>query len=430
MIAAMRSQGGPKALCIRGLRWWIALLLLAATLVSYIDRLTLSVLAPVICSDLHLTNFEYAGVSTWFLLAYSVGQTIFGILQDKFGTKRGLSIAMVIWSLAEIAHATVRGLSSLCTLRFFLGVGEGGHWPAAIKGIAEWFPPEERAFGIGIINTGATLGSALAPPLVVWLQLCFGWRTTFIVTGLLGFLWLAAWMLCYQVPSNHRRLCADELSLIQDNASDPNGSTQATGWLVLLRDRRVLGIVLARFLGDPVWWLFLVWLPLYLYRARGLSLKTIGVSAWIPFLLADAGALSGGWFSGWLVQRGWKPVRARGAAIAIATLLAPFAALVGEVRSEAATIALISLALFAFQFWINNVQTLVSDFFPTGVVASVSGLAGTGAGIGAMIFTLSTGWIVDSFGYSPVLIFSGFLIPAATTALILFCGKPSATSLF
>ncbi len=420
MVPTMR-QWEPGSFRIPGLRWWIAVLLLAATLISYIDRLTLSVLAPVICSDLRLSNLQYASVSAWFLLAYSFGQTIFGALQDNFGTKRGLSIAMVIWSLAEMVQAAARALGTLCMLRFLLGLGEGGHWPAAIKGVAEWFPREERAFGIGIINTGATLGSALAPPLIVWLQFTFGWRATFVVTGFLGFVWFAVWTLCYQVPARHRWLIPEELIWITNEASDPAARTPPAGWLSLLRDRRVCGIVLARFLGDPVWWFFLVWLPLYLFRARGLSLKTIGLSAWIPFLFADAGALSGGWFSGWLIRHGWRPVRARGAAIAIATVLAPVGILIGSVRSASAAIALISLALFAFQVWVNNVQTLASDYFPNESVASVSGLAGTGAGIGAMIFTFSSGWIVDRFGYSPVLIVSGLLIPAATAVLLWFC---------
>ena len=182
------------------------------------------------------------------------------------------------------------------------------------------------------------------------------------------------------------------------------------------------GIVLSRFLGDPVWWLYLVWLPLYLSRARGLSLKAIGLSAWIPFLCADAGALLGGWFSGWLIRRSWKPSRARGAAILFATVLAPIGMLVSRAKSEAGAIALISVVLFAFQFWVNNVQTLTSDLFPNRLIASISGLAGTGAGLGAMIFTFSTGWIVDHFGYTPVLILSGLLIPAATASLIGLAG--------
>jgi ACS family hexuronate transporter-like MFS transporter len=424
LVGFMR-QREPLGFRIIGLRWWIAVLLLVATLISYIDRLTLSVLAPVICDTLRLTNLQYASVSVWFLLAYSLGQTLFGALQDVLGTKRGLSIAMAIWSLAEAAQAAVSGLNGLRTLRFFLGLGEGGHWPAAIKGIAEWFPREERALGIGIINTGATLGSALAPPLIVWMQMSFGWRFTFVATGILGFVWLGVWALCYQIPTQHRWLSDGELKWIESNSAGLAGTTRLAGWLSLLRDRRVLGIVLARFLGDPVWWFFLVWLPLYLYRARGMSLKSIGLSAWVPFLLADAGALSGGWFSGWLIRRGSKPAHARGIAIALATLLAPCGILIGAVRSELAAIALISIVLFAFQFWVNNVQTLPSDFFPSEAVASVSGLAGTGAGIGAMIFTFSTGWIVDRFGYSAVLVCSGFLVPAASAALVFFCKTPA-----
>ncbi len=185
----------------------------------------------------------------------------------------------------------------------------------------------------------------------------------------------------------------------------------------MLKNRQVQGIVLARFLGDPVWWLYLVWLPLYLSRARGLSLKAIGMTAWIPFLCADAGALAGGWFSGWLIGRGWKPGRARGTAILLAAALTPVGILIAGARSEAGAVALISVVLFGFQFWVNNVQTLTSDFFPNELVASISGLAGTGAGVGAMIFIFSTGWIVDHFGYTPVLIASGLLIPAATAAL-------------
>ncbi len=414
----LRGSGPrPRTLRVIGLRWWIAVLLFVATLVSYIDRLTLSILAPTICADLHLSNLQYASISVWFLAAYSLGQTVFGRMQDRIGTKRGLSIAMVIWSIAETAHALTRGLFSLSFFRFFLGLGEGGHWPAAIKGVAEWFPKQERALGIGIVNTGATLGSALAPPLIVWLQLSFGWRTTFVATGLLGFVWLLFWAMCYQSPAKHRWLRPAELALIQEG-TDTTGTIPAASWSSLLRNRQVQGIVLSRFLGDPVWWLYLVWLPLYLSRARGLSLKAIGVSAWIPFLCADAGALMGGWFSGWLIRRSWKPSRARGAAILLATVLAPIGMLVSGAKSEAGAIALISVVLFAFQFWVNNVQTLTSDLFPNHLIASISGLAGTGAGLGAMIFTFSTGWIVDHFGYTPVLILSGLLIPAATVSLI------------
>lgn len=416
-MSVLKSKPFRCELQVTGLRWWIAGLLFLATLISYIDRLTLSILAPTICSELHLSNFQYASISVWFLLAYSIGQTIFGKLQDRIGTKTGLSIAMAVWSVAEIAQAMARGLFGLSVLRLVLGLGEGGHWPAAIKSVAEWFPARERALGMGIVNTGATLGSALAAPLIIWLQLSFGWRTTFIATGLLGFVWLALWKVCYHSPEQHPWLCSAELDLIQKDVTKPENAMVSPSWRNLLRNRQVQGIVLSRFLGDSVWWLYLIWLPLYLYSVRGLSLKAIGFSAWIPYVFADAGALLGGWFSGWLIHRGWKPSRARGVAILLATVLAPAGMLVGGTKSATGAIILIGVVLFAFQFWVNNVQTLTSDLFPNYLVASISGLAGTGAGLGAMIFMLSTGWLVDHFGYTLVLIISGLLIPGATAAL-------------
>jgi ACS family hexuronate transporter-like MFS transporter len=402
---------------VTGLRWWISALLFLATLISYIDRLTLSVLAPLICRDLGLSNLEYAGIGTWFLLTYSFGQTFFGKLQDRIGTRRGLGLAMCIWSIAEIAHAAARQLTSLSFVRALLGLGEGGHWPAAIKSVAEWFPAEERAFAMGIVNTGATLGSALAPPLIVWLQLRFGWQMTFVATGILGFVWLALWLLVYRLPNEHKWITPGERSHILSGQTRPETETAKITWKQLLRMREVQGIVIARFFGDPVWWLYLIWLPLYLHNARGFSLKSIGLSAWIPYVAADAGALLGGWTSGYLVRRGWTARRARGAAIAFATLLAPMGMLVGRVSSPVSAMALISIVLFAFQFWVNNVQTLPSDLFSPNLVASISGLAGTGAGVGAMIFTFSTGWVVDHLGYAPILIASGLLVPLGTIRL-------------
>jgi ACS family hexuronate transporter-like MFS transporter len=410
---------------IGGLRWWITGLLFLATLISYFDRLTLSVLAPLICHDLGLSNLQYAGIGTWFLFTYSLGQTIFGKVQDRIGTKRGLGIAMCIWSLAETAHALARGLISLSFVRVLLGFGEGGHWPAAIKSVAEWFPAEERAFAMGIVNTGATLGSAIAPPLIVWLQLQFGWQITFISTGVLGLVWLAIWIWFYRPPAEHPWITPPEISHILAGQSPTLEKPAAISWMQLLRRRDVQGIVIARFLGDPIWWLYLIWLPLYLHDARGFSLKDIGLFAWIPYISADAGALLGGWTSGQLVGRGWSSHRARRAAILFAAAVAPAGLFVGRVHSSHGAIALIGIVLFAFQFWVNNVQTLPSDLFSTQLVASISGLAGTGAGIGAMIFTLSTGWVVDHFGYPPILIASGLLLPLATAFLYILLPRPS-----
>ncbi len=403
---------------VHGLRWWIVSLVFLATLINYIDRLTISILAPVICSDLHLSNVDYASINTWFLLSYSVGQTFFGKIHDRFGTRRGYAVAMTVWSLAEAAHSRARSLFSLSALRLALGAGESGQWPAATKTAAEWFPVQERALGMGIINTGAALGPVAAAPLVVWLQIRYGWQITFLVTGSFGFIWLALWLLFYRRPEHHSMITAQERDHILAGQKESERAV-APRWRELLQYREVWGIVLARFLGDPVWWLYLIWLPLYLHTARGFTLKDIGFFAWIPYLGAAGGSLLGGWSSGFLVSRGWKIYRARGAAILFATLLAPSGLFIAGAKSPVVAMGFISIALFSFQFWVNNVQTLPSDMFPTGSVGSIAGMAGTAAGIGAMIFTMATGWMVDHFSYQPVLLASSLLLPAATLTLYL-----------
>jgi MFS transporter, ACS family, hexuronate transporter len=413
-----------------GLRWWIATLVFLATVIGYIDRQTLSVLAPVICADLHLSNLQYAGIGTWFLIAYSGSMVLFGMFQDRVGTRIGFGAAMIVWSLAELGHAFARGLASLSLFRFLLGIGEGGHWPAATKTIAEWLPARERALGMGIANCGAGLGSAIAPPLIVWLELRYGWKTTFVATAALGFIWLALWFTTYEIPHRHRWLASKERDLIDSGRIAPGARPVRAGhvasnvplvrWSAILRDPGAIGIVIARFFGDPVWWLYLIWFPLYLSHARGFSLKEIALFAWMPYVAADLGALSGGLTSGYLLRRGYPALRARGAAIAFSAALTLAGLLVAGVRTPAAAIFLISVVLFAFQFWVGNVQTLQSDLFPSEWVASVAGLSGTSAGLGAILFTLSTGWVVDHFSYRPILFVSGLLVPLGTIVLFIF----------
>src|SRR3989440_659034 len=382
---------------LRGLRWWIVGLIFLATLINYIDRLTISVLAPVITHDLGLTNTEFGGILTWFLLAYTISQGLSGKLYDRIGTKRGFVCSIVLWSIAAIAHAFARGLASLSAFRFVLGFGEAGNWPGAAKTVAEWFPIRERAFGMAIFNSGAAIGSVVAPPLIVWLSLTYGWRTTFIVTGSLGFVWLVLWLVFYERPDHHKWLSGAERELIREG-QQPNDESLAReqnaqlGWSELLRYRQVWAIVLSRFLTDPVWWLYISWLPKYLADARGFSLVKIGLFAWVPYVAADAGSLSGGWLSGYLIARGWSVDRSRKLVIAIAACLMPAGILAAFAHDAMVALVFIGVVLFGFQVWINNVQTLPSDFFPDKAVASVAGLGGTGAGIGSMIFIFSTGW--------------------------------------
>lgn len=419
---------------LRGLRWWIVGLIFLATLINYIDRLTISVLAPVITHDLGLTNTEFGGILTWFLLAYTISQGVSGKLYDRVGTKRGFVCSIVLWSIAAIAHAFARGLATLSAFRFVLGFGEAGNWPGAAKTVAEWFPIRERAFGMAIFNSGAAIGSVVAPPLIVWLSLTYGWRTTFIVTGLLGFGWLVLWLVFYETPDRHRWLTATERELIREGQPDKDETlvTERNAplkWRELLGYRQVWAIVLSRFLTDPVWWLYISWLPKYLADARGFSLVKIGLFAWVPYVAADAGSLSGGWLSGYLIARGWSVDRSRKLVIAIAACLMPAGILAAFAHDAMVALVLIGVVLFGFQVWINNVQTLPSDFFPDKAVASVAGLGGTGAGIGSMIFVFGTGWVVDHFSYVPVLVVAGLLAPIGTMVLFALCGRIERVSL-
>ncbi len=407
---------------VRGLRWWIVGLVFLATLINFIDRLTISVLAPVITTRLGLNNLQFASITTWFLVAYTASQGLSGKLYDRIGTRRGFTLSILVWSIAASAHAFARGLASLSFFRFVLGLGEAGNWPGAAKVIAEWFPARERGFAMGIFNSGVCIGSIVAPPLIVWLQLQFGWRTVFLVTGGLGFIWLALWLKFYETPQRHRAITAEEYELIQQDRR-PATEGLVIRWRKLLDYRQVWAIVLARFLTDPVWWLYLTWLPLYLYNVRGFSLKQIGLFAWLPYVAADAGSLLGGWISGYLIGRGWSANRARKTVIATAALLM-LAGIPAALAGNAMTaLVFISIVTFGFQSWINNVQTIPSDLVPAEAVASVAGLGGVGAGIGAILFTLCTGWVVDHFSYTPILIVAGILPVLGTTILFALGGS-------
>jgi ACS family hexuronate transporter-like MFS transporter len=407
---------------VRGLRWWIVGLVFLATLINFIDRLTISVLAPVITSQLGLNNLQFASITTWFLLAYTVSQGLSGKLYDRIGTRLGFTLSIFVWSIAASAHAFARGLASLSFFRFVLGLGEAGNWPGAAKVIAEWFPPRERGFAMGIFNSGVCVGFIVAPPFIVWLQLQFGWQTVFLITGGLGFVWLVLWLLFYETPDRHRAITKEEYALIQQDQTEV-ASGPTIRWRELLRYRQVWALVLSRFLTDPVWWLYLTWLPLYLYNVHGFSLKQIGLFAWLPYVAADAGSLLGGWSSGYLIGRGWSANRARKAVIVTGALLMLAGIPAALAESALAALACISVVTFGFQSWINNVQTLPSDLFPKQAVASVAGLGGMGAGIGAILFTLSTGWVVDHFSYTPILVAAGVL-PVLGTAILFALGGP------
>jgi MFS transporter, ACS family, hexuronate transporter len=403
---------------ISSLRWWIVGLIFLATLINFLNRLTVAVLGPVITVQLGLSSSQFAALTTSFLIAYTVSQGISGKLYDKVGTRLGFVTSIVVWSLSSMAHAFTKGLISLCSLRFLLGLGEGGTWPGAAKAIAEWFPARERALAMGICNSGTAIGTVIATPVILWIELRFGWRITFLAIGALGFVWLILWLYLYSSPESNPRITEKELVLLQ-SPSKAEIMPQNLSWFELLRHREAWAVVIARFFGDPVWWLYITWLPLYLYKARHFSLQEIGMFAWVPFVAADAGSLLGGWLSGHLIRCGWSVNRARKSVILGGMVLMCCGIPAALAHNAMVALALMAIVLFGYQAWISNVQTLPSDYFPSEAVGSVMGMGGVGAGVGAMLLTQVTGLTVDHYSYVPILITAGLLPIIATIALFL-----------
>jgi ACS family hexuronate transporter-like MFS transporter len=406
---------------VRGLRWWIIGLVFLATLINFIDRLTISILAPVITTDLGLSNTEFGSLTVWFLAAYTASQGLSGRLFDRVGTRRGFTISVLVWSAAAAAHALARSLRGLSVLRFVLGLGEAGNWPGAAKVIAQWFPARERALAMGIFNSGVAIGNIVAPPLIVFLQIRYGWQAAFLVTGGLGFAWLTLWLMFYDSPDRHPSITPEERALI--GVASSGATARAVPWRELLTFRQTWALVAARFVTDPVWWLYITWLPKYLADVRGFSLREIGMFAWLPYVTADAGSLGGGWLSGQLIARGWSVDRARKTVIVIGALFMLGGIPAALADSAGWALAWIACVTFGFQTWINNVQTLPSDIFESRAVASVAGLGGVGAGLGAMLFTYTTGVVVDRVhSYTPMLVIAGILPIIGTVVLFAIGG--------
>lgn len=402
---------------IKGLRWYIAVLLMLATTVNYLDRQTLSVAAPQIRQHLHLTNEQYGLVTSAFLIAYGVMHPVAGRLIDWIGTRTGFALAVVWWSLANIAHAFAIGFRSLAAMRLLLGIGEAGNFPAAIKSISEWFPAKERTVATGIMNLGAGAGAVIAPPLVGWLVWAYGWQAAFVVTGLTGFVWLGAWLWLYDHPDRHPRLSAEERERIRAGQT-ASAETGRGVWKEVLVRHELWAIMAARFVSDPGWFFYLFWLPNYLKDARGFDLKSIAMFAWVPYLGADFGSLIGGFVSAWLVRRGFSVLGARKIAMCLFALMMPVA--VPAVRAEHwwSALAFITIATTAHQAWAASLLTLPADLFPKRSVASAYGFCGMCGMIGASFFSPFAGWIIDNFGYVPVFTVVGFLHPAAALVIV------------
>jgi len=406
------------------LRWYIAALLFTATVINYVDRQVLSILAPVLTTELHLSPVQYANILWGFQSAYAVMYLVSGILVDRWGTRRAMTAFMTWWSISNMLHAFARSAFGLGAFRVLLGIGEPGNFMAASKAASEWYPPKERAFMNGVANSGAAMGAIIAAPLIVGLYRSFGWRSAFVITGAAGLLWLVAWLWLYRLPAVHPLITPEELLLIREPRSPQPAPAKRMRWADLLRYPQTWGLFWSRFLSDPVWWFYLFWLPKYLVEQRGFSMAQIGLLAWLPYLTADLGSVSGGLLSGFLVKRGWMPLQARVAGMWPFAMLMPLSVIIPYTPSAGTALTVISIVTFAHMAWKTNQNTVTNDIYPVEVVGSVSGLAAFGNGLGGALFTWMTGHIVQDFSYNAVFIIMGFLHPAAFLVFQLLVKKP------
>ncbi len=398
-------------------RWWIVWALFGSTVLNYFNRQTLSVLAPMISKDLHLSHSELSQIFAAFQVSYALTWLLGGMFLDIVGTRLGLSIAVVWWSLVSMATSFANSVSTFQILRFLLGIGEGFNWPGASKAVAECFPPQERSMAVAIFDSGSSVGGAVAALSIPWIALQFGWRTAFAFSGILGFGWLIWWLLVYPAPARG-----------QLSASGVSKAQAFRQWLPMLRKRETWAIVIGRSLTDPVWWFYVFWLPQYLSDTRGFSLQKIALFAWIPFVAADAGNFAGGYISGALIKRGMSVMRAR-KAICVVTCIPMLAGIPAAlVESPFWALTLICIALFGYAAWSTMGLTLPSDLFPPEVVGSVTGLSGLGAGAVSTVFTLLIGALVDRFSYVPAFVVAGTMPLLATAAILLLIRREVQTN--
>jgi MFS transporter, ACS family, hexuronate transporter len=385
------------------LQWRIAILVSAAIAISYLDRQTLPVAVKAISQDIPLTNTQFSALQSAFLFSYALMYAGGGKLVDLLGTYRGFIAIMLFWSLACASHALATSFALLVTSRLLLGVGEGGGFPAATRAVAEWFPTEERATAMGIINAGTAVGAVIAPPLIAAVLLYTNWRWIFVVTGGIGLLWVAWWKLSYAPPAD---ISTQEVNAATNLTARP---AESMPWTRLFQVRETWGLVIAKFLSDAAWFFYLFWLPKYLYDARGFDIKAVGTSAWMPSAAAGIGCLLGGGFSSYLVRRHLSLGMARKVALGLSAAVMPFAILVPHVPVSWA-LGLFCLAYFGQQSWSTLVMVLPADLFPQGVVGSVAGLVGFGGAMGGIVFGEIAGYLLDhGFGYSRVFALAGSL---------------------
>lgn len=410
---------------LKGLRWWIIGLVCLATIINYIDRSALAIMWPDISKDLGMDKNDYALILNIFLVAYAIGQSVSGKMFDKIGTRAGFVVSITLWGLATALHAFAKGVLSFSFFRVLLGLGEAGNWPGAVKSNAEWFPAKERALAQGIFNSGAAMGSIVAPPLIAVVWVAIGWKYTFVLLGLLGILWVIPWLIINKsVPAKHKWITEKEreyiLSGIKQKEEDP--SKPGLSMKQILSHREAWAVLASRFFVEPIWWLFVGWMPIYLADVYGFDVKEIGFFAWVPYVGAALGSLSGGYFSGRLMVNGATVDQARkrtilvGCAIMFVGLIATI--LAGDTALK--FVAIVAVVLYGFQFVISNIQTIPSDLFSGKSVGSLAGLGGTVGIFSVIIMNFLVPVITESYSYTPIFIMIAVFVPLGYLSINFF----------
>jgi ACS family hexuronate transporter-like MFS transporter len=377
-------------------RWTICALLFFSTTINYIDRQVLGILAPDLQRIIGWSESQYGYIVTAFQTAYAVGLLLFGRFIDKYGTRVGYVVAISVWSVASMAHAAARTAFGFGLARFTLGLGESGNFPSAIKTVAEWFPKKERALATGIFNAGSNIGAVIAPAVVPWITVTFGWPAAFLATGAIGFLWIFFWLLLYEIPEKKKALSRTELAHILSDPVEP--VPENIGWLSLLRYKQTWAIVIGKFLTDPIWWFYLYWLGKFLNARFGLTLIKLGLPLVVVYALADVGSIGGGWISSLLINRGGTVDRSRKAVMLACALCVVPVMMANQVSGLWTAVLLIGLAAGAHQAWSANIFTFASDMFPKKAVGSVTGLGGMAGAVGGMLFSALAGHILEWTG--------------------------------
>jgi MFS transporter, ACS family, hexuronate transporter len=393
------TSGQPAALSVSSaagyFRWVICALLLLGTTKNYMDRQVLGVLKTTLQHDLGWNEIDYSNLVSAFQLAYAAGMVLVGRLIDRLGTRVGYALAMAFWSLASMGHAWASSLLGFGIARASLGFGEAGVFPASIKTVAEWFPKKERALATGIFNAGTNVGAVITPLVVPWVTIHWGWRWAFLITGALGSVWIAFWLVLYREPEEHPRVSQAELAYIRSDPADPRRKIK---WARLLPHRQTWAFVLGKFMTDPIWWFYLFWVPDFLQRKHGLSLMQIGLPIVVIYLIADVGSVLGGWISSALIHRGTTVNVARKAAMLLCAVSVVPIVFAYRMESMWGAVLLIALAAAAHQGFSANLFTLSSDMFPAQAVASVVGIGGMAGAVGGMLIAKVVGYTLQWTG--------------------------------